>query len=138
MAVVEGKRGECLLKVDTKAYELLKYTILLSRNEKRFQAHEENKIGYAWLGEEMICAASDMLCYIRMANAASREDENRDKWQLAALSLTVKMGCLTQTAYESAVLKSKQVKFLTQSVQEVRTLITKWRKSDEAIRQNKK
>lgn len=136
MAVPEGKRGQCSLMVDTKAYELLKYTNLLSQNGKRFQC-EDSKVSYTWLGEDMLHTASDILCYIRMANAASREDDNRDKMQISALSCTVKFDCLIQTAYEAKVLKSKQVKFLSQSVHEVRELIAKWRKSDEMIRQKK-
>ena len=136
MSVVAGKRGESKLEVDTKAYDLLEYVVSICQSEKKFQ--KSDGINFSWLGNRMMSSATDILCYVRMANKLNRSDSDRERFQCMALTETEKMFCLGQVAYENQVLKSKQIKFYTKSIQEVKDLILRWRKSDREINKDDK
>lgn len=126
--VPEGKRGKQELEVDTKAQRLHKYVEILCQNEKKF--YPSDGINYCWLGNKMLAASADLLCYIRMANKINVADDDRTRLQLNALAKTEQLLALGQIAYENGVLKSKSVKTYTQWIIDVKDLIVRWRKSD--------
>lgn len=129
MSVVKSQREETELTVITKANELTAYTIKICSNEKNFPKR------YRWcITSKIVESSINIGNNIIKANSIyvqSAEDlAARSRYQKEALIETCALLNMISIAYETFGIESDRVKYWTQLVNSVQTLIRNWRKSD--------
>lgn len=129
MSVVKSQREETELAVITKANELTAYTIKICSNEKNFPKR------YRWcITSKIVESSINIGNNIIKANSIyvqSAEDlAARSRYQKEALIETYALLNMISIAYETFGIESDRVKYWTQLVNSVQTLIRNWRKSD--------
>lgn len=129
MSVVKSQREETELTVITKANELTAYTIKICSNEKNFPKR------YRWcITSKIVESSINIGNNIIKANSIyvqSAEDlAARSRYQKEALIETYALLNMISIAYETFGVESDRVKYWTQLVNSVQTLIRNWRKSD--------
>jgi len=129
MSVVKSQREETELTVITKANELTAYTIKICSNEKNFPKR------YRWcITSKIVESSINIGNNIIKANSIyvqSAEDlAARSRYQKEALIETYALLNMISIAYETFGIESDRVKYWTQLVNSVQTLIRNWRKSD--------
>lgn len=129
MSVVKSQREETELTVITKANELTAYTIKICSNEKNFPKR------YRWcITSKIVESSINIGNNIIKANSIyvqSAEDlAARSRYQKEALIETYALLNMISIAYETFGIESDRVKYWTQLVTSVQTLIRNWRKSD--------
>lgn len=129
MSVVKSQREETELTAITKANELTAYTIKICSNEKNFPKR------YRWcITSKIVESSINIGNNIIKANSIyvqSAEDlAARSRYQKEALIETYALLNMISIAYETFGIESDRVKYWTQLVNSVQTLIRNWRKSD--------
>lgn len=132
MSVPVNQRSHGKLEAYSKAYELVTYTLLITKNKKVFTEEYQEE-----LTDHIIGSALDIYLLVGSANdiqvrtGSDRKNfENRIEMQSLAITKCGDMSRLILIAKSIFHLSSKRVKYWTGLAKEVRNLIKAWSDSD--------